>query len=117
MNLEITFRAQKKFVPSVDSTGKRLTQDEINAIASSSFTGSVDIEVRSGSVEIIAFRGAVIAGTKGNFFSMPSTKGANGYTPCFQLGEQLQEAINKGALRTMREAIQGPGFAKAKVTL
>lgn len=117
MNLEITFRAQKKFVPSVDRSGKRLTQDEINEIASSSFTGSVNIEVRSGSMEIIAFRGSVIAGNKGNFFSMPSTKGANGYTPCFQLGEQLQEAINKGALRAMREAIQGSGAFIATVKL
>lgn len=117
MNLEITFRAQKKFVPSVDRTGKRLSEDEIKAVASSSFIGSVGIEIRAGSMEIMAFRASIIAGNKGNFVSMPSIKDANGYTPTFQLGEELQEAINKGALRTMREAIQGPGFFIATVKL
>ena len=105
MKLEIV--ATKKFVPSVDRTGKRLSQDEINDIESSSLVGSLDVKVWAQGIALIAFRCNVINGKNERFVALPARKTPQGeWKQTFELGDFLLEEVKRHGLRAMRQAEQ-----------
>jgi len=117
--LKIEAVAQVKFIHSVDSTGMKLPQIEIDRQVASAFVGKVDIEMWNEKYALIRFKVSVINGKHSRFVAWPSADGGRGEkVPAFELGEEIKNQIEAVALRTMREAIQSEkGSSKATVEL
>lgn len=103
--MKITITARTKMVYTTDSTGKRLSEEEMEEQRHSSMLGSLDVEIHSEGVAVLKFDAKVIAGNTQRFVSLPRTKGRDGqWHDVFTLGEDLKEAIRKQGLRAMTQA-------------
>lgn len=117
--LKIEAVAQVKFIHTVDSTGMKLPQIEIDRQVASAFVGKVEIEIWTEKYALMRFKVSIINGKHSRFVAWPSMdigRGEKG--PAFEVGEEVKNQIEAVALRTMREAIQSEkSSSKATVEL
>lgn len=106
MQAKITAKASidhKPLFQSCDSTGKRLTKEELDARAKSPYAGRILIEVFVGERKLLEFKVPVFIGKTELYARMPQEDAGKGQKRdafAFDVGET--EAMLKLALRALR---------------
>lgn len=113
-NVNVTIEAETSYLNTVktcDSTGKKLSDVDIEAQKASRFMGRVQISIHAGHLAITRFNVGLIRGKQEIFVSQE--KGFNG-KDAFTLGDELIPLVNEAA----REAIKiGHGVVTRTVEL
>lgn len=102
--MKIKINARKKMQRTVDSTGKRLTAEEMEAEKANAFVGAANVEIWDGETAILKFRATVIAGKTERFVGLPGKYRSSTWEPAFHLGNDLKKAVNKGVLQAMHRS-------------
>lgn len=102
--LTAKLHAWKKIDYTTDRTGKRLSAEELERQAASSFVGNVEVKLYAGGRPVVLFRCTVHNGKSERFVSLPGRRINNEWRSVLDLGDGIREAIEKECLSLMRKA-------------